>query len=353
MSEALRQLSNARVSVKSLNSTGPIEALCVVSLDSTGGIGSPGASSTQVSLREILTSSGASVMDSTNGAIKVNVVAGAAGGSTIMTISTGSVRVHQSSAADLNVTVAGYSTVASVSTGSVRVHQSTAADLLARVSQGPPQSTASEAWLVALTDSSNAIVKPADSANNALRVNIVADNAGSGVGNDTGIIVGGQSTIALVIGLTYGWDGSTNWNKVEASSYVPPSTQRGLLVREIRPTAESTTALITSTHSTAVYSLISSAAGLRQKVYAYFVGSTHTNPSTLVFMSSLAIDRWHVHFGSGSSGMTGANMAVGIPAWLFQTDVANALNVRIEGGSSVTATCVARISLGHFSSTGG
>lgn len=44
-------------------------------------------------------------------------------------VPTTSVRVAQSSAADLNVTVAGYSTIATVSTGSVRVHQSTAADL--------------------------------------------------------------------------------------------------------------------------------------------------------------------------------------------------------------------------------
>lgn len=90
------------------------------------------SASTQVSVREIQTSSGASVMDSTAGAIKVNVVAGSVAGDTSVTVSTGSVRVHQSTAADLNVTVAGYvapSTIQTISTGSVRVHQSTAADL--------------------------------------------------------------------------------------------------------------------------------------------------------------------------------------------------------------------------------
>lgn len=97
-------INNARVTVMGLNSTGPIEALAVVQLDSTGGIGSPGAGSTQVSVKEILTSSGASVMDSTEGAIKVNVVAGAAGGSTY-------VSVRQSTAADLNSAVVQGSTV--------------------------------------------------------------------------------------------------------------------------------------------------------------------------------------------------------------------------------------------------
>src|SRR3990167_6853968 len=82
------------------------------------------------------------VTDSTETAIRVNVVAGAAGGSTVVTISTGSVRVHQSTAADLNVTVAGYSTTVNISSLAgpvivrssaadqlVSVYQSTAADL--------------------------------------------------------------------------------------------------------------------------------------------------------------------------------------------------------------------------------
>jgi hypothetical protein len=116
----------------------------------------------------------------------------------------------------------------------------------------------------------------------------------------------------------------------------------------IFPTLESTSQLITSTHSTAVYELLASAAGVMHKVFAICVGSTHTAPSTLVFMSSRAIDRWHVPFGSGSSGMTGANLAVGAPAYIFRTDAANALNVRIEGGSSITSTVVARISFGYF-----
>ena len=53
---------------------------------STGGSGGPGGGSTQVSIREILTSSGASVMDSTANAINVNVVAGSAAGDTTATV---------------------------------------------------------------------------------------------------------------------------------------------------------------------------------------------------------------------------------------------------------------------------
>jgi hypothetical protein len=110
--------------------------------------GGPGGGSTQVSIREILTSSGASVMDSTNAAIKVNVVAGSAAGSTVVSVSTGSVRVHQSTGADLNATVLQGTSpwVTSVSTGSLRIHQSTAADLQATV--GP----ASTVWAVQLSN---------------------------------------------------------------------------------------------------------------------------------------------------------------------------------------------------------
>jgi hypothetical protein len=116
-------------------------------------------------------------------------------------------------------------------------------------------------------------------------------------------------------------------------------------------TLESTTALVTSTHSTAIYPIISSAAGLRHKVYAYFVSSTHTNPSTIIFCSSASgsgFDHWHVGLGSGSSGITGANMAVPPPGFIFAGVAQNALNVKVEGGSSVTATAVVRVSVSYF-----
>ena len=213
--------------------------------------------------------------------------------------------VYQSTAADLNVTVAGYSTITTVSTGSVRVHQSTAADL-----------------------------------------NVTVAGYSTIVSVSTGSVRVHQST-AADLQLTARVNTSSGGG-VEGSTTAPAVGVIGLHVRQVFPTLLSTTTLITSTHSTAVYALVSSAAGLRHKVYAYFVGSTHTNPSTAIFMSSLAIDRWHVNFGSGSSGITAANLALTPPGFLFATDSQNALNVRIEGGSSVTSTVLARFSIGYF-----
>lgn len=152
---------------------------------------------------------------------------------------------------------------------------------------------------------------------------------------------------------------STTWNTqarvftssgggVEGSTSTPSTgTVVGLHVREVMPSGrQSTTLVVTSSNSTAVYALISSVASVSHRVYAYFVGSTTTVPSTLLFMSSLAIDRWPVMFGSGSSGVTGANLAVTPPGFIFETVAGNALNCRVESGSTGQIT---RIGLSWFS----
>lgn len=394
MSDSPRQLSNAKVSVFSLNSTGPIAALGVVQLDSSGGIlsGGAGAGSTQVSIKEILTSSGASVMDSTEGAIKVNVVAGAAGGSTYVSVrqstaadlnaavvqgstvwsvqvsslagavvmrssaADAKVSVYQSTAADLNVTVAGYSTIVSVSTGSVRVHQSTAADLNVTV--------AGYSTTVNISSLAGPVIVRSSAANALVSVyqSTAADLNAAVVQGST--VWAAQ--VSSVAGRVLTDQNSTTWNTqarlftssgggVEGSTTTPSTGGvLGLNVRVVMPSGrQSTTLLITSTHSTALYNLASSAAGLKHKVSAYFVGSTHTNPTTLVFLSSTgvagaAIERWAINFGSGSSGITGANLAVGGGDFLFETNANDALALRIEGGSSVTATVVARVSIKWF-----
>jgi hypothetical protein len=80
---------------------------------------------------ELTTNALARVTDAAPGSTMFGLVVRVADPSTgPFSISTGSMRVHQSTASDLNVTVSGYSTIVSVSTGSMRVHQSTASDLL-------------------------------------------------------------------------------------------------------------------------------------------------------------------------------------------------------------------------------
>lgn len=447
----------------------------------------------------IVTDSGASIMDSTNRALNVNVVAGAAGGSTTMTVSTGSVRVHQSTATDLLARVnqgVGNSTAAD--RWRVMVANSSAADFIGVQlvdSSGTGFHGPTKPLPISVTDSSNAVVKPGDSANNALRVNVVAGAAAGSTAvtvsqlldsSGGSITAGDSANQALRVNVVAGAAGGSTLVTVRQSTYTdfntlsrladrdqstqvanitnttPASTAYGLVVREaapstgpiavssiagpvtvrssaanflatiyqstaadlnvtvagysttvavssiagpvtvrssaanalvsvyqstaselqatvrvntssgggvegsttapavgvtglhvrqVFPTMQSTTIVITSTHSTAIYALISSVAAVKHKVYAYFVSSTHTVPSTLIFCSSNSgsgFDHWHVGFGSGSSGMTGANLALTPPGYIFAGIAANALNVKIEGGSSATSTVIARVSVAWF-----
>jgi autonomous glycyl radical cofactor GrcA len=274
------------------------------------------------------------ISDSTNRAIRVNVVAGSVAGDTSVTVSTGSVRVHQSSAADLNVTVAGYSTTVNVSSlaGKVLVDQN------------------STVWQVQVSSISGVVaVNTLDDVNIADGGNsITVDDGGTTLTVDGTVIV--EQATAASLNATVRVNTSSGGG-VEGSTTTPAHGVLGIYTRPVCSSLQSTTVLITSTHSTALYDLVSSAAGVAHKVYAYFVSSTHTAPSTLVFMSSNSIDRFHVAFGSGSSGMSGANLAVSPlgGAFLFRTDAANALRCRIEGTSSLASTVVARISLSFFS----
>lgn len=500
MSNTPRQLSNAKVSVFSLNSSGPIEALAVVALDSTGGIGTPGAGSTQVSVKEILTSSGASVMDSTEGAIKVNVVAGAAGGSTIVTISTGSVRVHQSTAADLNAAVVqgstvwqaqvsslaglvtvspisssgvslstdaspastkqglivrqvgntydssgalqvntgpggstqvavssgivqvqpisssgvsmstdtdpastkqglivrqvGFSTIVAVSSlagvvsaqqnstvwavqidGRVRAQNSTIGDLLASVQQNSTVWQTQTKIQDILTSSGGSVM---DSTEVAIKVNVVAGAAGGSTtvtvrqstAADLNVTVAGyvapsttvnvsslagavivrssaadalmtvyQSTMGALLAQVA--QNSTVWQtqaKIQDSSAVtfvgstsrPSTGVQGLVVRHVLNDLQST-AFSTMGNNSTSSTIVSSAAAIRHKVYAYSITSTVQAVNTLSFASSLGNPIWQIQLQSISSGIAGANLAVSPPAWLFATEAASPLVFKVTG----------------------
>lgn len=244
----------------------------------------------------LVTDSGASVMDSTNRAINVNVVAGAAAGSTIVTISTvqGAVivrstqntllaSVYQSTAADLNVTVAGYSTIVAVSSlaGAVMT-RSSAADHLGTVYQ---------------------------SSYGALLANVH------------------NSTIGDLLASVQ--QNSTVWQvqaKIQDSSAVgfvgtitrPTTAAQGLVVRTVLNDLQSTGMSTVGQTSTRT-ALVSSVASQRIKVFAFQVISTVAAASTCWFASSNANLIAPVLMGSQSSGMNGANMAVAPPAWLFAT----------------------------------
>lgn len=241
-----------------------------------------------------------------------------AGYSTIATVSTGSVRVHQSTAADLNVTVAGYSTIATVSTGSVRVHQSTAADLNVTVAGYSTIATVSTG---------------------SVRVH-------QSTAADLNVTVAGYSTtvnVSSVAGAVVVRVNTSSGGAVEGSTITPSTGELGLNVRWVQPTGrQSTSILVLNQTAGGSTALISSVAALKHKVYAFGVYSTVTDISSAAFLSSAVIERWGMILGSGSSGITGANLAVSPPGFLFETVVANALNF------TASATGLYRVSLSWF-----
>jgi hypothetical protein len=210
--------------------------------------------------------------------------------------------VYQSTIGDLKATVAQNSTVWAVQVdGRVRAQNSTAADLLASVAQ------TSTVWSVQLPTSQSFQVK--------------------------------NSTIGDLLASVQ--QNSTVWQvqaKIQDSSGVgpnivgtrPTSGAQGFAVRQVLNGLQSTCFSTMGNGSTSS-TIVSSVAAQSVKVYAYSITSTAQAVNTLTFASSLANPIWHIQMQSISSGISGANLAVSPPAWLFATAASEPLVFKITG----------------------
>lgn len=117
---------------------------------------------------------------------------------------------------------------------------------------------------------------------------------------------------------------------VEGSTSMPVNGVLGLHVRQVFPTLLSTGRSTAGNNSTSL-SMVSSVAGQRVKVYAYSITSTMEAVNDVSFYSSAANLLWPIALRSISSGVTGANLAVSPPGWLFATDTGAALNFNVTG----------------------
>ena len=106
---------------------------------------------------------------------------------------------------------------------------------------------------------------------------------------------------------------------IGASTAMPVNGQTGLHVRQVTPTLLST-AFSTQGNGSTSNTVVSSAAGLRHKVYAYSITSTVQAINSLSFASGLSNVIWTMQMQAMSSGIAGANLAVSPPSWLFATD---------------------------------
>ncbi len=243
------------------------------------------------------------------------------------------VSVYQSTAADLNVTVAGYSTTAAISSVSGRVATMPLSTLWASSAGFHFDSSGALQTVASFTGSTTVVVNGNTSSNSSMYLSVRLTNGTQFLDVASDYIDGSTYSTLSGAGLAFNNGSNATFRVVGTTTPLP--------VREYSASSlQSTTTIVTSSNSTAVYALISSVAGNVHKVHGYFVGcSTSGNPSTLVFMSSLAIDRWSILLGSGYSA---ANMVVNPPSFIFRTDNQNALNCRIESASTAIQ---ARISL--------
>lgn len=278
------------------------------------------------------------------------------------------VTVYQSSAADLNVTVGNsVLSVRGQQANDVAIGGSNNPILIGGyVSDVAPTAASSNGnlqriWVTptgalhAITlDSSNAPVKPGDSANNALRANIVAGTVGLNLGTlqSTSAPAGGSS--GLIVRIAGGPSSAVDCairsvlsstsadNPVLAtigtnlqSTAAPSSNSSGLTVRQVIDnilTTASTNAFSASTS----FSIQSSGAGLRSYVVAYSILSTNAGPHRIKFYSSGTM-MWPVIFAAVSSAVSGANLAVSAPAYLFRTANQEALTLQLGSGASTIA----------------
>jgi hypothetical protein len=310
--------------------------------------GSGGSGSTQVSIADILTkASGTSVMDSTQNSIGVTIREGSAAGSTQVSISSGMVQAQPRSDSGVSLSTdatpastrqglvvrqVDYSTIMTVSTGHVTVD--TGSISVSNFStQMAVSSVAGEVFIKPVAGSTFS-VRPLQSSAADLQMTATP------VAGSTWNVRPLQSS-AADLQMTASQNSTATWSilsrlttssggALEGSTTQPGGAVLGFHVRTVFPSLQSTGRSTTGNGSTRE-TFVSSAAGARVKVYAYSITSTAQAVNQVGWFSSNANLLWPIVMQSFSSGITGANLAVSPPAWLFATDAANALTFGITG----------------------
>lgn len=168
------------------------------------------------------------------------------------------------------------------------------------------------------------------SPSSGIPVNIVNASASD---NDTGAIAGGKSSVTLVIAENFGWNGSTNWQKIEGSTAVAMQGAFGLTVRSGFPRPLTTASTSAFAGSTAL-SVCASNATVRSKVYAYSITTTNQTATQLGFYAGSTLV-WAVRLQALSSAVSGANLAVTPPGYLFENSTGQPITLNTDAASTV------------------
>jgi hypothetical protein len=116
------------------------------------------------------------------------------------------------------------------------------------------------------------------------------------------------------------------------SSVAPSSGSSGLVVRQVVDAILTTSSTDAFGVGSTAFVIQSSGAGLRSYVTAYSILTTNAGPTKVAFFSSATM-LWPVLLAAVSSAVSGVNLAVSAPAYLFRTQSAEALTLRTKGSS--------------------
>lgn len=263
---------------------------------------------------------------------------------TITSIAAGAGRLNiGSTAADNLVLVSGNSTVAPLagSTWNTRTLQSSQADLKMTAYQSTAsefQATvtpASTVWQVQIHgdstvfQGSSAWQVQISNGNSSVTITSIAAGAGRlNIGStaaDNAVLVSGNSTV---------FQGGAPWTVADVmqSSAAPSSNSSGIIVRQVVDNILTTAS--TSAFASTALTIQSSGAALRSYVTAYSITTTNAGPSKIAFYSS-GVVLWPILLAAVSSAVSGVNLAVSAPAYLFRTiGAADALTLNLGGGAS-------------------
>jgi hypothetical protein len=352
----------------------------------------PASTTWAVAVREVAPSTQMSI-SSVAGTVTVDgtvSVTGYVAPSTVITVSTGSVRVHQSSAADLNVTVAGYvapSTIVAVSslggvvtvsptagsTWAVRALQSSAADLQVTATQGGTWNIGTVTTVTGVSSVAG-VVTVTPSAGSTFTVRAMQSSAA-----DLNVTVAGYSTLVAVSSVggavivrssaadfnaTVTPAAGSTWatrplqsSAADLQMTATPAAGSTWNVRALQSSAadlQVTATIATPWDSTFISGnkgtsgdtiIFSSAASTRFAITGYHFTMASTTPTLVRLVSSQAggstteMARWL--FQAPSSAAVGANLAVGMPGYLYRGAIGAAIILNTDSTATVHYTVTA------------
>jgi hypothetical protein len=108
-----------------------------------------------------------------------------------------------------------------------------------------------------------------------------------------------------------------------------------LLTDRLYANSNPTLLTVTSTVS-ADTDIIPAVAGKKIKVVAYSLTTTNSNANTITFKSNASTSLWAVKLQSPADVVTGANLSIAAPSYLFSTNAGEKLTLDVSAAEEVT-----------------